>query len=558
MLDILLWSILWLSWTQAAPTAGRQVPVTTPMARCVEGTFAARPDPGVTIRAVRFIEPGTFAPVAAVKDLTGFCRVEASVSAATGSLITFEVWVPPQWNGKLVATGNGGYSNVPSYRDMAFALQQGYAASGGDTGHQTPTPDDLLWGVDHPERIEDWGSRSIHATAAPARGIVEALTGRPPARAYFYGCSTGGHQAYAEMQRFPEDFDGIVAGAPGNNRVRLNAAFLWRFLANRENGDNNTLIVPASKLPLITRAVIAACDKNDGVADGVVDDPRTCVFDPRSLRCTGEDGPTCLTDRQLAAMQRMYEGPRDSRGRQVYPGFPKGSEAATMQPNGSPGSGWHQYWGDAEPARVNFWRYWVFNNPNWDWWRFDIDRDVSEADQKVGRLVDQTSTDLARFKSSNRKAIVYQGWQDGVVNALDTIDYVERVRAAQGADTNSFLRLFLVPGMGHCSGGMGTTSFGNMNSPSPVVDAEHDLLSALDAWIERGRAPDRIIASRVVDGTTVRTRPLCVYPQRAVYNGTGSTDDARNFVCRAPSPRPNREPSRQPSREIQLGPRFLF
>jgi feruloyl esterase len=177
MLQILLWSIVWLSWTQAAPAAERQVPVTTPMARCVEDRFAARPDQRVGIRAVRFIEPGTFAPAPTVKGLTGFCRVEASASAATGSLINFEVWIPPQWNGKLVATGNGGYSNVPSYRDMAFALQQGYAASGGDTGHQTPTPDDLLWGVDHPERIEGWGSRSIHAIAGPARAIIETVPG---------------------------------------------------------------------------------------------------------------------------------------------------------------------------------------------------------------------------------------------------------------------------------------------------------------------------------------------------------------------------------------------
>jgi feruloyl esterase len=296
--------------------------------------------------------------------------------------------------------------------------------------------------------------------------------------------------------------------------------------------------VPASKLPLITRAVIAACDKNDGVADGIVDDPRTCGFDPRWLRCAGADQPGCLTDRQIAAVQRMYDGPRGSRGQQVYPGLPKGSEAATVHPNGSPGSGWQQYWGGAEPARVNFWRYWVFNDPKWDWWRFDVDRDVSEADRKLGRLVDQTSTDLVRFKSRNGKAIVYQGWQDPVVNALDTIGYVERVRATQGAETDSFLRLFLVPGMAHCSGGMGATNFGNMNSPSPVVDAEHDLLAALDAWVERGQAPDRIIASRVVDGTTVRTRPLCVYPQWAGYAGTGSTDDARNFVCRAQAPRP--------------------
>jgi feruloyl esterase len=506
------------------------------MPTCVEATFTVTAPPGVTVRAARFVNPVTFEPVATIKDLAGFCRVEASISAAPGSLINFEVWVPPAWNGKLVVTGNGGYGNVPSYRDMAWALRQGYAAAGGDTGHQTATPDDLLWGVGHPARIEDWGSRSIHAITHPARLIARTLTDRMPTRAYFYGCSTGGHQAYAQMQRYPEDFDGIVAGAPGNNRIRLNAGFLWQFLVNRERGVNDALILPASKLPLITQAVLDACDKNDGVADRVVDEPRTCRFDPQSLRCSGEDAPTCLTDKQVVAVHRMYDGARSSRGGQVYPGWPKSSEALTVQPNGLPAIGWHQYWGTAEPTRANFWRYWVFDDGRWDWWTFDFDRDVAEADRKIGRLVDQTSTDLSRFKARHAKAIVYQGWQDPVVNALDTIAYIDRVRTAQPspADTDAFLRLFLVPGMGHCSGGPGATNFGNQNAPPPVIDAEHDLLSALDAWVERGRAPDRIIASRVVQGTTVRTRPLCVYPRRAVYVGSGSTDDAKSFACLNP------------------------
>jgi feruloyl esterase len=499
--------------------------------------FAAATLGTTTVREAGRVAAGAFAPSSggpAFKDLASFCRVQAAARPGDDSLVNFEVWLPDTWNGKIVVTGNGGYGNTLSYRDMAYALSQGYAAAGGDTGHQTPTPDDLLWGAGHPERILDWGSRSIHAILGPSRLIVERLTHAAPRRAYYYGCSTGGHQGYAEIQRYPGDFDGVIAGAPGNNRVRLNAGFLWQFLANREKGVDGT-IIPASKLPAITSAVVAACDANDGVTDGVVDDPRTCQFDPDRLQCKGGDGPACLTDRQLAALKRMYAGARNLRtGEQVYPGWPKGSEALTVSPAGVPLSGWSQYWGRTEPARANFWRYWVFDDPAWDWWSFDFDRDIETADAKVGRLVDQVDPDIEAFRAHGAKAIVYQGWQDPVVNAIDTIAYYEQVRSRQGSQQQmeGFFRLFLVPGMGHCSGGPGATSFGNQNAPSPVVDAQHDLLSALDAWVERGTPPDRIVASRVLDGTVVRTRPLCAYPKKATYVGTGSTDDEASFVCR--------------------------
>ena len=311
--------------------------------------------------------------------------------------------------------------------------------------------------------------------------------------------------------------------------------FLWQYLANHRPGDAATAIVPASKLPLVTRAVVAACDGNDGVEDGVVDDPRACRFDPVALACKSADAADCLTREQVEAVSRMYAGAKNRRtGEQVYPGWPKGSEALTVLPDGRPGSGWHQYWGTTEPARANFWRHWVFENPAWDWWSFDFDRDIELADQKVGRLVDQVNPDIGAFKSHGGKAIVYQGWQDPVVSALDTIAYYEEVRERQRSqeETDRFFRLFMVPGMGHCAGGTGATNFGNQGGLSPVVDAQHDLLSALDAWVERGVPPNRLVASRVVNGATVRSRPLCPYPTQAKYTGSGSPDDAANYVCR--------------------------
>lgn len=493
--------------------------------------------PGVQFRAVVPIAAGAFTPPRAstpLVDVPAFCRVSAVTTPAPETTVEFEVWVPTPWNGKIVTTGNGGYSNALSYRDMVNALRQGYATIGGDTGHQTATPDDLLWGASHPARIAEWGSHSIHSITVPGKRIVERLGGAAPRRAYFYGCSTGGHQAYAEMQRYPEDFDGVIAGAPGNNRVRLNAGFLWQFLANRRRGAEAEPILPAHKLPAITKAVVAACDGLDGVTDGVIDDPRRCAFDPASMLCTSSDGPGCLTQPQVEAFARMSRGAQNPRtGEQIYPGWPRGSEALTTLPDGRPSSGWHQYWGGAEPTRVNFWRYWLFSDPRWDWWSFDFDRHMSLADETLGSLIDQNSVVLDTFKRRGGKAVVFQGWQDPVVNALDTIAYVDRLRARQGpTETDGFFRLFLVPGMGHCGGGTGATVFGNSGERPPVVDVDHDLLMALDAWVEQGRVPERLIAARVENGRTTRTRPLCAYPKRAVYAGAGSTDDAASFVCR--------------------------
>ena len=478
----------------------------------------------------QFLPAGTYQPPgsSALNNLPAFCRMTATATPTSSSLINFEVWVPDEaaWNGKLVVTGNGGYSPSLSYGDMAYAMRQGYAVVGGDTGHQSADPNAMFWGVNQPEKIADWGSRSIHAITTPARALVEALAARSPTRSYYYGCSTGGHQAYAQIQRYPDDFDGVIAGAPGNNRTRLNVEFLHRFLSNRATGTNTPVTLTPAKAALITQRAVAACDGLDGVTDGVMEDPRACTaaqFDINSLQCTGADAPDCLTTDQLAVAQKIYAGPKNARsGAQIYPGYPVGSEA-----------GWPAYWGGSEPVRADYWRLWVFGNPQWSWWTFDYDRDLAFADATVGPLVDQNNADIAAFKARGAKAIVYHGWQDPVVNPLDTIAYADRVKALQGsqAELDKFFRLFLVPGMGHCSGGSGTTNFGNQNGASPTPSADHDILMALDRWVETGAAPERIVATRVVAGKAVRTRPLCPHPRKVVYSGTGSSDEAASFRC---------------------------
>ncbi|MFT3720721.1 tannase/feruloyl esterase family alpha/beta hydrolase [Pseudorhodoferax sp.] len=498
---------------------------------CDAAALAAVVPSGASVTGAQAVPAGSYTPAgasSAIAGLPAFCRITGRAMPSDDSLVNFEVWVPEgtAWNGKMVVTGNGGYSPALSFGDMAYAMRQGYAVVGGDTGHQSSDPNEMFWGVDHPEKIRDWGTRSIHAIAQPARALVEGRTAQAPRRAYYYGCSTGGHQGYAEMQRYPQDFDGVIAGAPGNNRTRLNVEFLYRFQSNRAPGTDGPVILSAAKAGLITQRAVAACDELDGVRDGVMEDPRACTankFDVASLQCAGAEAADCLTAEQVAVARKIYAGPKNLRtGAQIYPGYLPGSEA-----------GWGGYWGGAEPVRADYWRLWVFQNPQWNWWTFDYDRDLAYADAKVSPLVDQTSTDLAAFKAAGGKAIVFQGWQDAVVNPVDTIAYYERLRAAQGgqAAADAFFRLFLVPGMGHCSGGAGATTFGNSGGQAPNASAANDLLMALDRWVEQGAAPDSIVAARVAGGTVERTRPLCAYPKKAVYKGSGSTDDAASFSC---------------------------
>ncbi|WP_312757275.1 tannase/feruloyl esterase family alpha/beta hydrolase [Pulveribacter sp.] len=496
---------------------------------CEIASFGSLDLRGASIKLVEAVPSGSYQPAgsaSALTDLPAFCRIEAHATPTSDSSINFEVWVPQAaaWNGKLVATGNGGYSPRLNYGDMAYAMRQGYAAIGGDSGHST---EDMLWGVGHPEKIKDWGTRSIHAITQPSKQLIAQLQGSEAKRSYYYGCSTGGHQGYAEIQHYPEDFDGVIAGAPGNNRTRLNVEFLHRFLSNRAPGTNSPVILSAAKARLITTAAVNACDALDGVTDGVMENPRACtsdIFNVESLQCQVGDAVDCLTPAEMDVARKIYAGPRNPRtNAQLYPGLPVGTE-----------SGWSAYWGNTEPVRADYWRLWTFNDPQWDWWTFDYDRDVQFADTVISPLVDQVNPDIAAFKARGGKAIVYQGWADPVVNTVDTIAYYEQVRRHQGsqAATDDFFRLFLVPGMGHCSGGTGTANFGNQGGPSPVLNAERDILMALDRWVEEDTAPDRLVATRMESGQAVRTRPLCPYPKQAVYSGTGSTDDADSFSCR--------------------------
>ncbi len=452
----------------------------------------------------------------APRDFPAFCRVTAVARPVPGSEITVEIWLPPaeSWNGKFLGTGNGGYSGAIGYAAMESALRQGYATAGSDTGH---AGEDLKFGLNHPEKIDDWAWRATHVMTETAKLVARSYYQRFPAYSYFSGCSTGGQQALMEAQRFPGDYDGIIAGAPGNNRVRLNMGFLWSWLALRPDQPGS---LPPSKLPVLNRAAIAACDAQDGLADGLIFDPAHCAFDPAALQCKDADAADCLTAPQVEAVRKIYTGARNPRtGEQLYSGWARGTEAA----GGNQIGGWAAYFvGRPEPARVDFWKYWVFGDPNWDPRSFDFDRDAAFADARLAHI-NANDADLSAFRKRGGKLLMYSGWADPVVPPGDVIRYFDDVQMTMGgpAQTSGFLRLFMAPGMGHCGGGPGPNTF--------------DSLAALDRWVTQGSAPDRIVVSQSTGGKVTRTRPLCPYPQVARWNGTGSPDDAAQFTCADPS-----------------------
>jgi len=497
-------------------------------------SLAALTIPGVTVNGAALVAAGTFTPPgpqipgASTSPLPAFCRVEATARPTSDSEIKFEVWIPPvdACNGKFQGVGNGGYQGSISYVAMATALRRGYATASTDTGH---TGDDVRFGQGHPEKVIDYGYRAIHIMTDTAKAIIRNAQGRFADKSYFVGCSAGGHQAMSEAQRFPEDYDGIIAGAPASNRIRQTFAFAHAWLATH-NADGSPILT-APKLALVTKAVAAACDANDGLKDGLVEDPRKCAFDAATLACkAGADESSCLTAAQVEAVKKVHDGAKNPRtGEQIFTGWPKGSEAF----GDTPGQSWRSYLTDPkEPSRVGVFKYWLFNDPNWDVRTLDFDKDFAYANERLP-MMHAVDRDLSPFKKAGGKLISYAGWLDPVVPPQDTAAYYEAVAKNIGGydKTRDFFRLFMAPGMGHCSGGPGPNTF--------------DMLTALENWVEKGIAPDKIIATHSTAGKVDRTRPLCPYPAVARHTGKGSIDEAANFACVAPEAARTRTTSQQ-------------
>jgi feruloyl esterase len=437
-----------------------------------------------------------------------FCRVAGNIDGA----IRFEVWMPLDgWNGRFQGLGLGAFSGAIPYASMNVALAQGYAVGGTDTGHESSFTD-ASWtlnaaGLDR-EKVADWAFRGIHEMTVKSQAIVAAVYGTRPKYSYFVGCSSGGHQALTEAQRYPDDYDGIVAGAPANHWTHLMAAQLWFGLATRQDPATD-LEAPQDKLDLIHSAVLRQCDANDGVRDGVVENPLTCHFNPAVLACKGHENAAaaCLSPAQLGAVRKIYAAAPGSDGQRIFPGLAPGSE-----------SGWRLMSAVQVGFAETFYRYFVFQDMQWRFSSLKLAADVAYADRSIGATVNSIDADLRPFRARGGKLLQYHGWNDPLISPYSSIDYYRAVGARVGPQSEqSFYRLFMVPGMAHCRGGDGADSF--------------DALGALEGWVERSVAPDRLEAAKMVDGKAVRTHPLCPFPQVARYRGKGNPDESRSFSC---------------------------
>jgi Tannase and feruloyl esterase len=466
------------------------------------------------------------------KSLGGFCRVVAEATPSADSAIKIEVWMPAEgWNGRFRGQGNGGFAGEIDYRGLALAVRQKYASAATDTGHSA-VGTDARWALGHPEKVIDFGYRAIHEMTQIAETLIKAFYGNPAQHAYFASCSNGGRQALMEAQRFPADYDGILAGAPANYWTHL----LTTALANAQATTlDPASYIPSSKLPALAHAVNAACDAQDGVTDGVLNDPRQCKFDPASLLCKAGDSSECLTAPQITALKKLYEGPRDANGALIFPGYLPGGEEG-------PG-GWAAWITGQEPGKSllfafggGYFSNMVYEKADWNYRNTRVDDGVKAAEEKTAKILNATDPNLATFKSRGGKLILYHGWNDAAISALNSINYYGAVESKMGQrETDSFSRLYMVPGMQHCGGGPGANSFGQLGQGAP--DPQHNMELALVEWVEKGTAPSEIVATKYADDDPSKgvkfTRPLCPYPKVAKFNTTGDPNDAANFVCAA-------------------------
>jgi feruloyl esterase len=492
--------------------------------------------PAARVTSATLVPAGTFNGPPAVfsgqdlsafyKTLPAFCRVLVQSTPTSDSDIKIEIWMPVSgWNGKLEGLGNGGFAGLIDQQQLATMMSHGYAATATDAGH-TGSPIDAEWALGHPEKVIDFGHRGIHEMTLAAKAVVNGFYGREPQRSYFVGCSDGGREALMEAQRYPEDYDGIVAGAPANYWTALLSSAVWNTQALTLDPAS---FIPPAKIPAISSAVLAACDSLDGVKDGVLNDPRQCKFDPNSMVCkAGEDSDKCLTPKQAAALKALYHGPKDSHGRTAFPGYLPGAE-------GGPG-GWGLWISGPAPNKslMSFFGTGYFTNmvykPDWDYKTFTWDVGFAAAEEKTAGALNATNANLAGFNKRGGKLIVYHGWNDPAIPAVNAVNYYQDVTKTMGQKTaDGFVRLYMVPGMQHCSGGTGASDF------ATGPDRRRNVQLALEEWVEHGVAPDTLIASKYEGegsaGHLVMTRPLCAYPAEAQYKQQGDPNDASSFAC---------------------------
>ncbi|HTV13203.1 MAG TPA: tannase/feruloyl esterase family alpha/beta hydrolase [Acidobacteriaceae bacterium] len=481
----------------------------------------------VTSGALALPDDGTM-----LRDLPAFCRIAGRLQPTSDSNIRFEVWLPAQsWNGRLLGVGNGGFAGSIGYRQMAGYLQRGFAVAASDAGHEAEATD-ASWAWQHPEKVKDFGWRALHLTTLHAKEIITAFYGKPAAKSYFDSCSDGGREALMEAQRFPEDYDGILAGAPANAWSTLLASGGILMHAMLVNPD---AYLPDRKLPFIEKAALDKCDTLDGVKDRVIGNPAQCQFNPQTMLCKNGDAASCLTQPQIDAVKDLYAGARDNHGQPVFSGFSMGDE-----------TGWRDWITGESPGAAqaslyveNYFRYIATGDSTFNVLNASPDDLLAKSRAAGAADLDATNPDLSQFAARGGKLILYHGWNDPAIPPGNTVAYYESVEKQMGADkTDTFARLYMVPGMEHCLGGPGASTFGQFGIAT-AKGPKYGLFDSLENWVEKGSPDDAVFATKYAPGSeaapvTVFTRPLCAWPKVAHYSGSGDTNDAANFSCIAP------------------------
>lgn len=456
------------------------------------------------IEKAEIIADGRYTPEGSepITNLPEFCRLSAVLLPSDDSHIEMEIWLPEQnWNGKFLAVGNGGWAGSISYSAMADGLRRNYAVASNDTGHKEYS---AAFAMGHPEKLVDFGYRAMHEMVVQSKKIIKNYYENAAQFSYFQGCSTGGRQGLMSAQRFPEDFDAIIAGAPVNNMFLVSASQMYSMVSMLED---QSLYLPENKIRLLHDAILKACEVNDRVQDGFLNNPETCNFDPSVLQCESGDSSSCLTPRQVESVRRAYSPVKLRTGEEVYPGHAPGFELD-----------WRMMEAGTMPSTLqsDTFQYIVHESPEWDWHSFDLDIDTPLALQKAGS-VHAVDPDLGEFKANGGKLIIYHGWNDPGPSPYNTINYYNNVLETMGTDQSDWMRVFMVPGMGHCRGGIGPD--------------QADYLSAIEKWREGNIAPDKIIAESNSNTQPNMSRPLCPYPEEADWNGQGSTNEESSFTC---------------------------
>ncbi|PQZ84527.1 MULTISPECIES: tannase/feruloyl esterase family alpha/beta hydrolase [unclassified Brevundimonas] len=501
-----------LSPTAIGRLSAASAPISGDPERCAN--LSGKTIGGATVTSAAYMETGQPIKPFNVPSRATFCQVLLTIEPVAGSSIKMVVWLPTTWNGKMMAEGGGGFDGGlhGAILSLSGPAAKGYAAIATNAGHDASGRAD--WAAGQPERIVDWGYRANHLASVVGRAVSQEYYAAPVVNAFFHGCSTGGRDALMMAQRYPDDYDAIVVGAPATHYTSIMAGFASY---TQTVGGAPDL---GAKFSAIRERVLARCDEGDGVKDGLVSRPAECRFDPAEMACDGQVSAECLTADEVAAVRTLYRGVYAPDGRRVMAGLTPGGEYE-----------W-KAWVTAKTAlsagmAADFYRNFVYEDKDWPLDGFQIPRDYTAGQTRVGAVIDADETDLRPFLSKGGKLLFYQGWDDAAIPPGETIDYFGRAQAASGPAARNGMRLFMLPGVAHCNGGKGPDSV--------------DYLGAIDAWHSTNVAPERLVASKFDNpvarftgqpANVIRTRPLCAWPRNAEYKGSGSTDEEENFVCR--------------------------